>query len=961
MSRLRLVFLGAFHAELDGQPLRSFGSAKTQGLLSYLAMTVDQPHSRAVLATMFWPEESESVASHNLRQVIYLLRHLLDPATPGDAYSRPHLLVTRQTIQFNPASDYDLDVDRFLGALNDGRHEEAAALYRGDLLAGINVDSAPFEEWRRRRQEQLHDLAWDLFGQLTERCLQRQMYSHAQRWARRQLEMEPWSETAHQNLMRALWLAGERGAALAQFEACRQILADELGAQPQPETLRLGQEIREGQIPQGFGSLPEAGLSPQHNLPASLTLFVDRDAELGHVNELLAQEGARLITITGMGGIGKSQLALAAARTQLHAGWQEIYFIALSPLTMLASSEALAQSLLQALETARPSLQQRGQPADMALLQIWRNRKVLLVLDNCEVITAGSEWLVDLLRAAPGLKILAASRHRLNLQTEWTVPLFPLSIAPVADGQFNLSYAAQLFVQRARQARSQFHVTRNNLPWINQICQLLDGLPLGLELAAARVRHYTTRQIAGQLAASVSALSTDELDRPDRHRSLTAVLESSLVLLTPEERQLFCRLAVFCSGFSMEAAQAITEAAPATILRLADRSLLRFDASSQRFFRHPLVYAYALEKLRESPEEEHATRAAHAAYYAAFLDQRRQVLQGFGQSAALREIEADLENVLAAWHWAVDRQRLDLLAQAIDPLHDYHLTRGLHQLGEQLFGQAAEALQNSRQARTVPGPDPQTIACTLLARKIYYLHARGQFAEAIAAGQQIERLGAACSSAAIAMANRWWGSALNRLGRPEQARPRLEQALALSQQIDDVYGQVEALRGLVHFWMDLGDYEQARGFLDQAWTLRRQVKARDEWLMLRLYGALAAAERDFDRARDYYMQALACTERIEDSFAQSLIEERLGEVHLEMGELDTARHYLEQSLVGFRNAGAGEYEALSLYHLGRAWTLASQKELASQMFGEGLGLALKVGNMRQAEQIQAALQSMMAH
>lgn len=958
MSRLRLVFLGAFHAKLDGQPITRFGSAKAQGLLSYLVMTAGQPQSRAVLATMFWPEKSESAASHNLRQAISKLRQLLAYAGPGEETTPPFLLVTRQTIQFNPVSDYDLDVDRFLEALHDGRQEEAAVLYRGDLLAGMIIDSAPFEEWRRQRQEQLHDLARKLIGELTERSLNQEMFEQAQRWARRQLELEPWSEKAHQNLMRALWLAGERGAALAQFEACRQILAVELGVQPQAETQQLAQQIREGQSSQRLSILMEAEPPTQHNLPAPLARLVSRDAELNQINELLAQEGCRLVTITGLGGIGKSQLVLAAARAQIHCGWQEICFVPLSPWTALASSEELADGLLKALETAKPNLQPRGQPATAAILQVWRHRKVLLVLDNCEVIISGAGWLGDVLQAAPGLKILAASRHRLNLQAEWAVPLAPLSVAPVADGQFNLSPAAQLFVERAHQARPQFHVTPQNLPWINRICQLLDGLPLGLELAAARARYSTTRQIAHQLAANASTLSSDELDRPSRHRSLTAVFESSLVHLAPQERMAFLRLAVFNGSFEIEAAQAVASTAQTSIFGLVDRSLLRFDPASQRFFRHPVLYAYALEKLRETPDEERVARQRHAVFYAAFLHQRREVLQGFGQAAALREVEADLENILAAWQWAVDRHRLDLLGQAVDSLHEYHLTRGLHEQGEHLFGRAAESIRGKIQAGAVPMPVDQAMLCALLARKIYYLYARGRLAEVLEAAQEIESLGALCPSTAAVMASRWWSNALNRLGRLEEARVRLEHALALSRQIGDTHGQVEVLRSLVHLAMGQGEYARAWRLFDQVWAMRGRARARDEWLMWRLRGHLASAERNFGQACDSYQRALAYAQEIEDSFAQSLLEERLGETYLEMGELETARELLEKALAGFRSAGAGEYEVLSTFHLSRILALAGQQGQASRLLREALALAQQLGSSRQTERITSALQSL---
>jgi DNA-binding SARP family transcriptional activator len=957
MPRLQLTFLGTFHATLDGQPLTRFGSAKTQGLLAYLALAAGQPQARAVLATLLWPEESESAAAHNLRQAIYHLRHLLEPAAAGQAPGEPFLLITRQTLQFNPASDYELDVVRFLELSRDDRPDEAAAHYRGDLLAGLVVDSVPFEEWQRSQREQLHRLALNLLSQLTGRDLQQGLFDRAQHQAQRQLELDPWSEPAHRQLMQALWLAGERSAALAQFEACCRILAAELGVPPHAETLALAQQIRDGRLP---ARVPQARSTPQHNLPAPLTSIVGREAELAEIQALLAREDCRLVTITGMGGIGKTRLALAVARAQLDAGWQEVYHLILPPVAQLTSPEALAHGVMQALEVARPDLSPQKAPAHAALLHLWRSRSVLLVLDNCETILAGGEWLGDLLAAAPGLKILALSRQRLNLRAEWVVALQPLRATLGDRTTLALSPAAQLFVERAGQARPQFRVTAQNLPWIDQICQLLDGLPLGLELAAAQVRRYTTRQIAQQLAASTSTLTSDEADRPARHRSLTGVFESSLVQRTPPERQAFQRLAVFQRGFTLDAAQAVADTTPATLFSLVDSSLLGFDAAGQRFLRHPLLYAYALEKLHEAPDEEQATRARHAAYFAAFLNQRREGLRGFGQAAALRDIEAELDNVLAAWQWAVDRRRLDLLTQAIEPLHDYHLTRGLHEQGEQLFGKAAESVRRHIQASAAPAPAEQAMVCALLARKVFYLYARGRFLEAVETGRAIEQAGDTCPGTARVMAYRWCGNALVRLDRLVEARHKLEESLALSRTIGDAGGQVEALRSLVNLYMTQGDQAAAWRLFDQVWALRGQARARDEWLIWRLRGGLATLGHDFAQALDAYQQALACAQQIEDSFAQLLIEERLGETYLGIGQLATAHDFLARALAGFRRAGAGEYQILASFHLSRVLVLTGQPASAAQLLRESLDLAQQLGSYRQIERIQAALHTLTA-
>ena len=305
MGNLSLTFLGLFQSTLDGKPLSAFRSARVQGLLVYLALTKQQPQAREVLATLFWPDEPETVAKKNLRQSLYQLRQVLGETAPQ---KEPYLLVTRSTIQFNAASDHSLDVADYLNALENDQLEQAVNLYLGDLLPGFTCDSLPFEEWLRVERERLHRLAMDALFELTSRSLARADYRNTQSLAQRQLALEPWREEAHRQLMQALALLGERSAALARYETCRLVLEDELGVEPAAETEALAARIRDQKL--------ERDNRRQSVYPFErrrlTTPFVGRKGE--HDLLVKAFQQARLgkiqvVALLGEAGIGKTRLA----------------------------------------------------------------------------------------------------------------------------------------------------------------------------------------------------------------------------------------------------------------------------------------------------------------------------------------------------------------------------------------------------------------------------------------------------------------------------------------------------------------------------------------------------------------------------------------------------------------------------------------------------------------------------
>lgn len=305
MSHLSLSFLGSFQVALGDKPLTNFRSVKVQGLLAYLALTHQQAHARDVLATLFWPDETDAIARKNLRQSLYQLRQVLGDA---DSLAEPHLLVTRSTVQFNTASDHTLDVAQFLDGLENGQPETAVTLYRGELLPGFRCDSLPFDEWLRQERERLHRLALDALFELTARSLAQADYPAAQRLARRQLALEPWREAAHQQLMQVLALRGDRSAALAQYETCRAVLAEEFGVAPSAETETLVAYIRHSQPEQPARYEADDGAGRQW----LTTPFVGREAEtnaLVNTYRRAGENGLQVMTLIGQAGIGKTRLA----------------------------------------------------------------------------------------------------------------------------------------------------------------------------------------------------------------------------------------------------------------------------------------------------------------------------------------------------------------------------------------------------------------------------------------------------------------------------------------------------------------------------------------------------------------------------------------------------------------------------------------------------------------------------
>lgn len=647
---LTLRLLGKPQVELGGTVVGGFISAKAQALLFYLAVS-GRPHSRKTLAGLLWGDMPEAQAGKNLRNALSNLRSLLDT----------YLLITREEAAFNRDCPYWLDVELVHSALSGdiskkelGTLHNAVELYQGEFLEGFYVDSLAMEEWIGGRRSLLNGLMVQALHTLVVKHLDREEHAAGIDYANRLLSIEPWREETHRHLMLLLARSRQRSAALAQYEICRQALTSELGVEPMAETTELYQRIRAAAAP------------PPHNLPPQPTPIFGREAELSEIARYLNNPQAQLLTLVGPGGIGKTRLALHAASrcVEPEANVEPrfcdgVFFVPLAA----GGSPASPPSLIPAMADALKFDFQGPIHPQAQLLSYLREKGILLILDNFDHLVPEARELVNILRLAPRVKLLVTSRVRLNLQEEWLLEVKGLDYpaeSNVSAEQATGYSAVTLFIQQARRIQAGFVLSDAEAPDVVRICRLVEGVPLGIELAASWLRVLTCRDIVREIETSLDFLTTTLQDVPERHRSVRAVFDYSWNLLSPAEQTMLRCLSVFHGGFERGAAAQVVGASLPLLAGLVDKSLLRRNAAG-RYETHDMLRQYADEKLEANPEERDRVHDAHCHYYAVLLSQHQEQLKGGDMTAALAVLNAERENVRAAWNWAVShRQVLEL-------------------------------------------------------------------------------------------------------------------------------------------------------------------------------------------------------------------------------------------------------------------------------------------------------------
>jgi predicted ATPase/DNA-binding SARP family transcriptional activator len=819
MANLSLYLLGAPRVKL-GENYIEVKPRKALALLIYLAVTADR-HARDSLATLLWPNSDQRKARHALRSRLSELKLTLG----ADWIEMDQDLVSLR-------AGFWLDVSEFHHYLaedaNDPQHLVAAVeLYRDYFLSGFTLPDCPeFDEWQFYQSESLQQSLSSALERLSALLSDQSDFEKAVSHARRRLALDPLHEPAHRQLMQLYARTGRYTAALRQYHLCHQVLDRELGVSPSPEITALYNDIRTRR-PKSVDPHSPAWRPPRHNLPTQTSLFIGRESELADIKGLLLGEPAcRLLSLIGPGGIGKTRLALAAAARIRDSFPDGVYFVSLVP---VGKVELIVPTIAKALNF---NFHGRTNPKEL-LLDYLRQKELLLVVDNFEHLLDGAHLLAEILRYAPGVTLLATSRERLNLQEEWVLEVrglpFPdgddrtsevaATLHPTATSEALTSYSAvQLFMQRARQSETSFEPTADEMADIGRICRLVEGMPLALELSAPWIKVLNCQEIAGEIQRSLDFLTTSFQDMPERHRSLRVVFEQTWERLSTAERTVLKQLSVFRSGCTREAAELVTGATLPVLASLVDKALLR-RTNLGRYEMHELLRQYTSARLDASGQCETA-QEAHCFYFTTFLHHREADLKGRRQVAALNEIEADFDNVRAAWQWAVSCKKYEVVGLALESICLFCVMRNRYQGCLELLRLGREQLAPAAGERPHPiwgrilarAPSPARVFLEPLAD----VRARVEIALTIARehGDQAEvafclwRLGVAV---------------LSDSDNFSEALACCEQSLTLYQALDDRFYQAKLLDQAGIWCLRLNQSERGASSSEQVPSLHRDL------------------------------------------------------------------------------------------------------------------------------------------
>jgi len=939
----RIELFGGLRAIGDAREIARFQTRKTGLLLAYLAYNLKEDHSRDDLIELFWPDSEWDRGSQSLSQALTSLRKQLEP--PGVPPST-FLIAPRRFARLNPSS-ITTDVAEFLSLIENAKSTNdtderfrilirAVEIYHGGFLPGS------YDDWVLVARERLLVFYLQALSQIVLRLEERGSYQDALDFGLRAISAAPDSEEAHYDLMRLYLKLGRPHDAQDQYRRLSRILRRDLGVRPSREIIELTKLIRSQtgvpvrrdptyraprppgtfvtRTPDQDSPQPEtASESPQSlRLPLVLTRFFGREVELQRLLQALRPGAERLVTLAGPGGGGKTRLALELSHRIAADYAQRVFFV---PLADLQDARSLPDALANAVGVPRSPV------GDLEALAInaLAGSPALVVFDNFEQLDAeAAEWIWSLLQKAQTLTCLITSRQPLDLLGEVVIPIRPLPVPsrPGTPDRLMEFACVQMFVDRAQAVSPDFQITARNAPVVAAICEKLEGVPLAIELAAARAQSLSPTQMLGQLARRLSFLVSRKKNVDPRHQSIRAAIAWSYELLPVDMARFYSQLSVFRGTWTLEQAQQVCGIPDAFELvdALVQRSLIVTELLAENDMRFRV-----LETLREYADEmldERDRRSLyrlHAEHFLQLAESSESYLRGADSTPAYARLETEHDNLRAALsRFTNDEVGLRLAAA----LWRFWFVRGYVGEGRQWLESTLAGSQEPSitRARALNG----------LGVLAYHLGDRLSAESALMSSLNLAKRFRDVSAKAEAYNN--LGVLAGDRGDSRRARENYELCLDLRKKMGDQWGEAACLNNLGRISQEQDDLLTAMEYYRRSRRLFEQLGDRlQAAIVLNNEGSAAFEQLKFRPAYVCYQHSLDLFRELGNRWGEALLHHNIGEVRLRQGDLRRAREHFEQSLHINRDLGDKASMAVTIASLGNVVRCESQPHTAAKL------------------------------